>query len=92
MAANFAASQGDLNEIKALNAKGIDLNEANYDGRTPIHLAASEGHQNIVDYFILKKMELNPKDRWEGSPLEDARRHGHTEVVSSLEKAIHTQS
>ena len=25
MVANFAASQGDLNEIKSLEAKGIDL-------------------------------------------------------------------
>ena len=28
MVANFAASQGDLNEIKSLEAKGIDLDEA----------------------------------------------------------------
>ena len=35
MAVNYAASQGDLNEIKNLKAKGIDLNSDDYDGRTP---------------------------------------------------------
>ena len=88
MVANFAASQGDLNEIKSLNAKGIDLNGADYDLRTPMHLAASEGHLNIVEYFILNNINLNPEDRWGGTPLEDAKRHGHKKVVDLLEKSI----
>ena len=85
MVANFAASQGDLNEIKSLKAKGINLEEADYDGRTPIHLAASEGHLNIVNYFILEGLDLNPTDRWGGTPLSDAKNHNHKEVVKVLE-------
>ena len=92
MVANFAASQGDLNEIKSLNAKGVDLNGADYDFRTPMHLAASEGHLNIVEYFILNNIELDPKDRWGGTPLEDAKRHGHKKVVELLEKSISAKS
>ena len=91
MVANFAASQGDLNEIKSLNAKGIDLNGADYDLRTPMHLAASEGHLNIVEYFILNNIELNPKDRWGGTPLDDAKRHDHKKVVALLEKYINAK-
>ena len=89
--ANFAASQGDLNEIKSLNAKGIDLNGADYDLRTPMHLAASEGHLNILEYFILNNIELNPKDRWGGTPLDDAKRHDHKKVVALLEKYINAK-
>ena len=88
MVANFAASQGDLNELKSLKVKGVDLNEADYDGRTPIHIAASEGHQNIVEYFILEGLDLNPKDRWGGTPLEDAKRHNHDAVVAILNTEI----
>ncbi|NQY74697.1 MAG: glutaminase A [Candidatus Margulisbacteria bacterium] len=88
MVANFAASQGDLNEIKSLKAKGLDLNEADYDGRTPIHIAASEGHSNIVEFFILENLELAPKDRWGGTPLDDAIRHEHKSVISLLERTM----
>ena len=48
-----ASSQGDLNELKSLEAKGVNFNESDYDGRTPIHLAASEGH-SYCEYFIAK--------------------------------------
>ena len=88
MMANFAASQGDLNEIKSLEAKGIDLDEADYDGRTPIHLAASDGHLNIVEFFVLSGKALNPKDRWGGTPLSDAEEHGHKDIVTLLNKSI----
>ena len=51
MALCWAASQGDLEEIKRLVANGVNLNDADYDGRTCMHLVASEGHINIVDFF-----------------------------------------
>jgi len=88
MVANFSASQGDLNEIKSLYAKGVDLNASDYDGRTPIHLAASEGHSNIIEFFILEGLELNPVDRWGGTPIEDAKHHGHTNVAFILESVL----
>ena len=88
MVANFAASQGDLNEIKSLKAKGINLDEKDYDGRTPIHLAAAEGHENIVDYFIEQQMNLNPIDRWGGCPIDDAKKAGHQQIVIKLEHAL----
>ena len=57
MALCWAASQGDIDELHRLVANGVDLDEADYDGRTCIHLAASEGHENIVKYFNCKKSE-----------------------------------
>mgnify|MGYP006067507283 CR=1 FL=1 len=84
MAANYAASQGDLNELKSLQAKGVHLNDTDYDGRTPLHLAAAEGHQHIVAYFIQEGLTLNPQDRWGGTPLDDAKQAGHEAVVSLL--------
>ena len=88
MMANFAASQGDLNEIKSLDAKGVDLDEADYDGRTPIHVAASDGHLNIVEFFVSSGKVLNPKDRWGGTPLSDAEKHEHKDIVTLLKKSI----
>jgi glutaminase len=86
MAANYAASQGDLNEIKTLDAKGIDIDSSDYDGRTPLHVAAAEGHTNIVDYFIETKRNLAPKDRWGGTPMRDAKKNKHNDIVELLQK------
>ena len=40
----WAASVGDLRAIRRLVALGIPLDSADYDRRTPMHLAAAEGH------------------------------------------------
>ena len=82
---NYACAHGDLDELHRLLASGADLNEGDYDGRTPLHLAASEGHYNLVDYLLRHGVEPAPLDRWGGTPLDDARRHEHADVVARLE-------
>ncbi|CAN5377084.1 glutaminase A [soil metagenome] len=82
----WAASQGDLLEIRRLTAVGIDLNAADYDGRTALHLAASEGQVHIARYLIGKQVQLNPIDRWGNTPLSDAYRTQHQDVIELLEK------
>lgn len=80
----WAASQGDLMEIKRLVALGVDLNEADYDGRTAVHLAASEGQTIVINYLIKHGVDINPLDRWGGTPLADAKRSNHQEIVILL--------
>ena len=80
----WAASQGDLNEIIHLVSCGVDLNEGDYDGRTPLHLAAAEGQSHIVEYLISKNVNISPKDRWNNTPMDDAKRGGHDEVIELL--------
>lgn len=87
VAACWAASKGDLTAIRRLLVLGANLQEGDYDGRTPLHLAASEGHTAVVEFFVLQGVELNPRDRWGGTPLDDALREGHTDVVSLLQKS-----
>ena len=61
--------------MQRLVATGVDLNGADYDGRTCIHLAASEGHIEVVEYLIGHSIKIDVKDRWGGTPLDDAKRH-----------------
>jgi len=63
------------------------LDLADYDLRSPLHLAAAEGHLDVVRYFIAQQAELNPLDRWGNTPLADAVRHGRDVVVEALEDA-----
>jgi len=81
----YAASDGDLAAILRFVARGVNLEQGDYDLRTPLHLAAAEGHVEIVQYFVEQKLNLFPLDRWRGTPLDDARRHGHVQVVQLLE-------
>lgn len=80
-----ASASGDVREIQHLLARGVDINAADYDGRTAIHLAASEGHANVVRMLILHGANVNPRDRWGNTPLGDAKRGAHDVVIETLE-------
>ena len=86
MAVCWAASQGDVHELQRLVASGVDLNDADYDGRTGIHLAASEGQLEAIKFLVAKKVDISPKDRWDGTPLSDAKRGNHTKIVDFLKQ------
>jgi glutaminase len=80
----YAASQGDLDELRAVLATGADPNAADYDGRTALHLAAAEGHLAAVRYLLASGARPGVTDRWGGCPLTDAKRAKHTAVVEVL--------
>ena len=67
----LAASNGDLNSIIILYSKGIDLNSADYDKRTALHLACSEGQIEVIKYLINKNVNKEVVDRWNNTPLDD---------------------
>ena len=81
----WAATKGDLGAIERLVVKGVDINVADYDGRTPLHLAAAEGRAAVVKYFIEQEANLNPLDRWGGAPLDDAYQNFRQDVIQLLE-------
>ncbi len=78
----WAASQGDLDEVRALIAAGVEPGTADYDGRTPLHLAAAEGQPEVVRYLLAAGAGPRPVDRWGGTPLSDAQAGGHTEIAA----------
>jgi len=81
----WAASKGDMSGIRRLVARGVDLNGADYDGRTALHLAASEGHVEVVAFFLDRGANPGPRDRWNATPRDDAVREGHLEVTALLD-------
>jgi glutaminase len=84
VALTWAASQGDLDEVRALVAAGVDPGTADYDGRTPLHLAAAEGQFEVVRYLLAAGAGPQPTDRWGGTPLSDAEGNGHTQIAALL--------
>ncbi len=62
-------SEGKLDDIKKMIDK-VDVNCADYDKRTPLHLAAAEGKVEVVK-FLLENGAKITKDRWDNTPLDD---------------------
>jgi glutaminase len=77
-----AASVGDIAELKRLIAHGHEMDTADYDGRTPLHLACAEDQLDTVRYLLDQGVATSPKDRWGNTPLEDARKHKRKAIVS----------
>jgi glutaminase len=84
VALTWAASQGDLDEVRALIAAGVEPGTADYDGRTPLHLAAAEGQLDVARYLLAAGAGSQPVDRWGGTPLSDAEAGGHTALAALL--------
>jgi glutaminase len=81
----WAAAQGDISEMQQLMAIGVDLNESDYDGRTPLHLAASEGQSDAVRFLVKHGAIVDAKDRWGNTALDDAIRGNHQDIIAFLQ-------
>ena len=67
---NFASS-GDVEALESLlkmNPARADtwINFADYDKRTPLHLASEEGHLPVVKLLVERGAQVNVPDRWGG--------------------------
>jgi glutaminase len=85
-----AAARDDLFELRRLIAHGVDLNCADYDGRTALHLAASCGYKDVVKLLLANKAKPEVRDRWSRTPLMDAETFGFGEVADIL-RSVSTQ-
>jgi adenylate kinase len=83
-----AASEGDVEEVKALLEYGnIDLNQGDYDKRTALHLAAGEGRLEVVQILCEAGADVNAKDRWGNRPLDDAIAANCQRCITFLEQS-----
>lgn len=84
----FAAASGDLVTCQRVLATGGDINLADYDARTALHVAASEGHAEVVTFLLAHGAKVNPSDRWGNTPHDDAKRGNFDIIVELLENYV----
>jgi len=53
-------------------SQGGDFSVANYDGRTPLHVACCEGHLDTVQLLLENGASVHVRDRFDHTPLTDA--------------------
>lgn len=74
----IAAAKGDSDSVAEaaglLRHGTIDASCADYDGRTPLHVAVNESNLDMVALLMKHGADPNAQDRWGFTPLSDARR------------------
>src|SRR5262245_43542749 len=83
-----AAKRGDADAVKALLAKGADVNAKNSYGATALSYAADKGHIEVVKLLLQNKADVNAKDTfYKASPLDWAVMRSHVEIIKVLVEA-----
>ena len=80
------------NAVKSENMKkvqthldaGANVNKANAEGKTPLHIAAENGHKEVAGVLIAKGAEVNAKDKEGRTPLHLATQEGYAPMVDYL--------
>ena len=82
-----AAAAGDLQALDRMLRSGAVVTAADYDGRTPLHLAAAEGRREVLVSLLRQGADPTARDRWGRRPADDARLAGHAELEALLTEA-----
>ncbi|GAD91824.1 lysophospholipase, putative [Paecilomyces variotii No. 5] len=85
----YAIAQGDLEKVEEVmkSEDGWLLNEADYSGNTPIHLAATCPSVGILRYLLLQGGSVHIRNRAGRTPLFLAANAGLSEHVLLLRKS-----
>ncbi len=80
-----AAKQGDAEVVKAILAKGANVNAKNSYGATALTYAADKGRLDVVKLLLQHKADVNVQDTfYKATPLDWAVMRKHVEIVRAL--------
>jgi ankyrin repeat protein len=83
----IAAEKGDAKAVLAELAAGADINQADEDGWSALHLAAHNAHIAALEALIADPaINVNSRNKWKSTPLSLAAAKGHYGCIQALVK------
>jgi len=79
-----AAAAGSLGRLQALAKEYPDVNAADYDGRTALHVASSYGNIDMIMFLLDMKANVNCRDNFGLTPLTSATASGKDSAAQVL--------
>jgi len=80
-----AAERGDVDAASAELAAGADVNQADDDGWSALHLSALNAHVPMVETLLgHPDVDVNCRNRWKSTPLSLASAKGHHACVVAI--------
>ncbi|XP_055379033.1 protein phosphatase 1 regulatory subunit 12A isoform X1 [Condylostylus longicornis] len=73
-----------LNDLIEIGNNGGDLEEPDYQGATPLHIASANGYTKVVEYLLEHHVNVDSVDKDLWSPVHAAACWGHMEVLELL--------
>eukprot|EP00741_Cyanophora_paradoxa_P001786 tig00000073_g1731.t1 len=80
----YFAGFNDVENMARMLDGGLDVNAADYDGRTALHISASEGHVKATELLLRRGADAGRRDRWGGTAMQNAVKFGHDAVAAIL--------
>ena len=81
--------EGNVALVRRELSKGVDVNQKNDEGRTPLHLAAGIANKKIADLLIEKGANINSRDKRGLTPLDYAvEGEEMSEAFSEIDHAV----
>jgi uncharacterized protein len=83
---HYAASAGDIDQVRVLLASGIDASAHDDNGWTPLHFAAQNGSAPVVQELLKAGAAVDPRDSLGNTPLAKAvfNSRGNGEIILLL--------
>jgi len=81
---HFGVLGGNIKTMKYLIAQGVNIDERNVYGETPLHWCCKEGNIEIAKLLIANGCDMKVKDCDGNTPLHWAAEYNQHEIVSYL--------
>ena len=81
--------EGNVALVRRELSKGVDVNQKNDEGRTPLHLAAGIANKKIAELLIEKGANINSRDKRGFTPLDyEVDGEEMSEAFSEIDHAV----